>query len=170
MDEPTAWICQAGADREAAERFIADGNGTGRCHAIAKWQQTVEKAIKAIVLGLHEAGILGGGPRPRHEVGRYVDALVRLPRARDNRAIQNLLMGLLDQHTREEIGALDALAPQVPTRRNTEYPFQTESVQWTYPAAEGVFSEQEVKAFRALAYRIFSGAHRVVSALRHRPR
>ena len=39
MDEPTAWLYQAMADRHAAERFVADEVGTGRCHAIAKWQQ-----------------------------------------------------------------------------------------------------------------------------------
>ncbi len=56
MDEPTAWLYQAMADRQAAERFVADEVGTGRCHAIAKWQQTVEKAVKALVSALHDAG------------------------------------------------------------------------------------------------------------------
>ena len=42
MDEPAAWLHQAMADRQAAERFVADDQGTGRCHAIAKWQQTLE--------------------------------------------------------------------------------------------------------------------------------
>ena len=65
MDESTAWIYQANADRETAERFIADEKDAGRCHAIAKWQQTVEKAVKAIVCALHEAGIVGSGPRAR---------------------------------------------------------------------------------------------------------
>src|SRR5436305_1966150 len=83
-DAPPAWICQARADWQAAERFGADESGTGRCHAIAKWQQTVEKAVKALVSSLHGAGILGAGIRPRHEVERYVGTLIRLPRAPGN--------------------------------------------------------------------------------------
>ena len=71
MDETTAWLYQARADWQAAERFVADEVGTGRCHAIAKWQQTVEKAVKALVSALHDAGILGAGVVHRHEVERY---------------------------------------------------------------------------------------------------
>ena len=156
MDEPTAWLRQATADREAAERLIADDSG--RCHAIAKWQQTVEKAVKAIVSGLHDAGIIATPIRARHDVERYVRALIRLPRAHGNRSIQNLLHGLLNQETRAGISALDDLVPQIAPRRNTEYPFTYGNGQWTYPAAEGVFSNEEVQQFRDLAYRILGGA------------
>lgn len=169
MDEPTAWLYQALADRQAAELFMSDEAGAGRCQAISKWQQTVEKSVKALVSALHDAGILGAGFRPRHEVERYVAMLVRLPRAAGNRTIQHLLHGLLDQKTREGIKALDGLAPQMPPRRNTEYPFQDTSGGWTYPAAEGVFSQEEVQQFRALAHRVQDGAGRIVSVLRRRP-
>lgn len=170
MDEPTAWLRQAMADRQAAERLLADEEGTGRCHAIAKWQQTVEKAVKALISALHDAGILGGGVRARHEVERYVAVLIRLPRARGNRTIQHLLHGLLDQNTRESIRAVDRLAPRLPPRRNTEYPFRDARGQWTYPAAEGVFSQKEVEQFRASAHRILDRAGRIVSVIRRRPR
>ena len=93
MDEPTAWLYQAKADRNAAELFVADGEATGHCHAIAKWQQTVEKSMKALVSALHDAGILGAGVRSRHEVERYVGTLVRLPRSAGNRTIQQILHG-----------------------------------------------------------------------------
>lgn len=169
MDEPTAWLYQATADRQAAERFVADEAGTGRCHAIAKWQQTVEKAIKALVSTLHVAGILRSGVRSKHDVERYVDMLRRLPRADGNRTIQHRLHGLLDQKTREGIRALDGLAPQMPPLRNTEYPFQDADGQWTYPAAEGVFSNDEIQRFRALAYRILDEAWRINTALRRGP-
>src|SRR3954447_10092348 len=105
MDESLAMLYQAMADRQAAERFVADESGTGRCHAIAKWQQTVEKAVKALVSSLHDAGILGAGIRPRHEAERYVGTLIRLPRAPGNRTIQQQLHGLLDQKTRLGIRA-----------------------------------------------------------------
>src|SRR4051794_11789125 len=81
MDEPTAWLSQARADWRAAERFLAAEENAVYCHAIAKWQQTLEKAIKAIVSALHDAGILGTGIRAKHDVERYVRVLVRLPRS-----------------------------------------------------------------------------------------
>jgi hypothetical protein len=169
VDEPTAWLYQAMADRQAAERFVADEAGTGRCHAIAKWQQTVEKAVKALVSALHDAGILGASFRPKHEVGRYVRALTRLPRDPANKKIQNHLCDLLDENTRGQIRALDGLVPQQRPQRNTEYPFQNVDGRWTYPADEGVFSQVEVQQFRALAHRVLDGAGRIVSAIRHRP-
>jgi hypothetical protein len=91
VDEPTAWLRQGRADWQAAERFLADEEGTSRCHAIAKWQQTVEKSVKALVAALHDAGILSTNFRPRHEVARYIDILIRLPRAPGNRTIQQIL-------------------------------------------------------------------------------
>jgi len=170
VDEPTAWLYQARADWQAAERFVADEIGTGRCHAIAKWQQTVEKAIKALMAALHDAGILGAGFRARHEVGGYIDSLIRLPRSTSNRAIQQLLHGMLDPNTRAGIKTLDGLAPRFPPQRNTEYPFQVAQDRWVYPAAEEVFSQGEVQQFRDLAYRVLDGAERVVSGIRRQPR
>ncbi len=125
MDESTALIRQALADRAAAERFVTDENGTGRCHAIAKWQQAVEKAIKAIVLALREAGILNASVQPRHQVTRYVDMLVRLPRAASHRSIQSLSHGLLDQDTRTRIRGLDSLAPQYTRDETPSIPLRT---------------------------------------------
>ena len=169
MDEPTALLNQAKADRKAAERFGTDVEGTDRCHAIAKWQQTVEKSVKALVYALHNAGILNINFRPRHEVAPYIKVLIRLPRPQSDRAIQQLLHGLLDQDTQAGIKALDDLAPQLSPRRNTEYPFRDVQGQWTYPAAADVFTEDEVVRFRKLAYRVLDGAERVVSAIRRRP-
>ncbi len=54
VDESFAWLLQAAADREAAEQLAAGQCGKGYCHAIAKWQQTVEKAVKAMVAALRE--------------------------------------------------------------------------------------------------------------------
>jgi hypothetical protein len=170
VDEPTAWLNQARADRQAAERFGADEDRTGRCHAIAKLQQTLEKAVKAMVAALYDAGLLATGVRAKHDVERYVGVLVRLPRAAGHRTIQSHLHGLLDQNTRARIKVLDNLAPQMPPRRNTEYPFQDAQGRWTYPAADGVFTAEEVREFRALAYRVLDGADRIVSVIRRRPR
>ena len=72
VDEPTAWLNQASADRDAAERFVADEGGIGRCHAIAKWQQAVEKNVKALVSVLHDAGHMKAGIVQKHDVSRYM--------------------------------------------------------------------------------------------------
>jgi hypothetical protein len=170
VDEPTAWLYQAKADWQAAERFARDEVETGHCHAIAKWQQTVEKAVKGMVFALHHAGISKTNFRLSHEIGPYLVGLTRLPRAAHHRAIQQLLHGLLDQQTRAAIMALDGLVPKRLPRRNTEYPFLDAYGQWTYPAADGVFSQEEFQQFRFLAHRVLDGASRIVSAIRRGPR
>ena len=96
MDAPTAWISQAIADYRASERFPVDEPQIGHCHAIAKLQQAVEKSIKAVVVVLDEAQIMTAGSITRHEVSKYTDTLLRLPRTRDNKAVQNLIRGLFD--------------------------------------------------------------------------
>jgi hypothetical protein len=175
MDEPIAWLRQAIADRKAAERFAADNDGASRCHAIAKWQQTSEKAIKAIIAALNNARVIHTQIGYFHGVERFISLLIRLPHAVDNRATQQHLHGFLNQETRSGIKELDALVPKRPPpgenpRRNTEYPFIDANAQWTYPAADGTFSQAEMERFRALAHRILDNASRIVSAIRRRPK
>lgn len=163
------------ADWKAAEQFAAVQEAAVRCHAIAKWQQGVEKAIKALVAALRESGVLNIQIGYRHEVARFISVLIRLPRAAGNRTIQHHLHGLLDQNNRAAIKDLDALAPRRPPpgerpRRNTEYPFVDTNGQWTYPAAEEVFSQAEIQRFRALTHRIVDKVGRMVSAIRRGPK
>jgi len=174
VDEAGAWLAQALADRNAAELQAKSRADSDRCHAIAKCQQAVEKAIKGIIAALNNAGIIHQPIGRQHGVERFWPALIRLPRAGANKEVQLHLHGLLDQNTCAGIRALDALIPHWPGPgqqfgRNTEYPFQNADGSWTFPAAPGVFSENEVKRFRALAHRIVNGAERVVSTLRRRP-
>jgi HEPN domain-containing protein len=169
VDEAYAWLQQALSDRAAAERLSGDENGVQWCHAIAKYQQTVEKAVKAIVVALHiSVGY-------QHGVGHFVDVLIRLPRRPGNRDIANNLSRWLDTNTRTAIRSLDILAPRRPApgqphQRNTEYPFQDPHDRWTYPAARGVFSSAEIKQFRDLPHRIARVAEQVISAIRRAPR
>jgi HEPN domain-containing protein len=175
VDEPIAWLQQAIADRMAAERFAGSAEGWTRCHALAKCQQTVEKAIKAIVAALRDARILHIEIGYRHEVERFLKVLIRMPHAADNRAIQRHLQAFLNQDTRTGIRALDALAPRAPSagerpRRNTEYPFQDAEGDWTIPAAEKTFSAEEVERSRQLAHRIVDNAGRIIAAIRRAPK
>lgn len=175
MDESFAWLQQALADRVAVEQFAGNAASGTRCHALAKCQQTVKKAIKAIVAALRDAKILSIEIGYRHEVARFLNVLIRLPHAAANRAIQRHLQSFLNQDTRKGIHALDALAPKAPApgqgpRRNTEYPFHDASGNWTYPAAEATFSVEEVERFRQLAYRIVDNAARIITAIRRAPK
>jgi HEPN domain-containing protein len=175
VDEPTAWLRQATADWRAAEHLVDAADDEARCHAIAKWQQTVEKAIKAQIAAMRDAGILHTPVGFKHEVEHFISVLIRLPHAEDNRTIQQHLHGLLDQETRQGIRELDALVPRRPLsgnlpRRNTEYPFMMDAANWTFPAAANVFSADEIKRFRSLAYRVLERVGRIISAIRRRPK
>jgi HEPN domain-containing protein len=175
VDEAIAWLQQARADRKAVEQFAGNAEGWARCHALAKCQQTVEKAIKAIIAALRDAKILHIEIGYRHEVARFLKVLIRLPHASANRAVQRHLQAFLNQNTRHGIHSLDALAPRAPApgqppRRNTEYPFHDATGEWMYPAAEDVFSVEEVERFRQLAHRIVDNAGRIIAAIRRAPR
>jgi HEPN domain-containing protein len=174
MDECLAWLHQALADRAAADWLASNKGSLSPCHVIAKCQQTVEKAIKALVAALRDDGTLHIVIGREHGVERFFGVLLRLPRVASNRTVQQHLRGLLDNPTRQGISALDALAPRWPPpgelpRRNTEYPFQNEAGDWAYPAAEDVFSDGEIQRFRSLAHRISDGASRIVFMVRRRP-
>jgi HEPN domain-containing protein len=175
MDESRAWLGQARSDFESVGLHV-DGRDdrTHYCHAIAKCQQTVEKAVKALVQLLNEAGKLHTDIGWRHSVERFMSVLVRLPRTPTNRDLANLIGGLFDGRTRSEIRVLDNHAPKRPgagrpAPRNTEYPFRRQDGAWGYPAQPDVFTREELQRFRELAHRVLDGCHRVMSAIARSP-
>ena len=160
MDESTAWISQAVADQAAAERERAVAGRSKVpvwCHAVAKYQQAVEKSIKAIVVALRECGVRGVHPVGYdHRVQNHLRLLRRLPGGGAGRSIQRKLRDFLDAPTRMDIHRLESLAPRAPTPgdphpRNTEYPFNDAHGGWTYPAAPDQFSVVEGNAFQGVA-------------------
>lgn len=170
MDESRAWICQATADRDAGETLARSGDEGDRCQTIAKWQQSVEKAVKAIMTGLRDANLGGGDVGFRHEVEGFVFAFLRSFGKTKHRNIFSLIRSIFDQKTRADVQALDRLVPLRPApgklpRRNTEYPFQTQPGEWDFPANAGVFSNDEVARFRRTAHRICNGAGKVLAAI-----
>jgi len=171
VDESTAWLEQARADRQAGERLVS--SNASRCHIIAKYQQCAEKTVKGLIVALRDAGVLHSQPGRDHGVARFVKVLLRLPHAIDNRAPQQHLRGLLTQEVRTGLTAIDHVAPRWPApgqppRRNTEYPF-LEGGDWAFPAANEIFTREEVHRFRQLTYMLLAGVGRVISALRRRP-
>ena len=176
MDKPLArlWLEQAKSDLEAGN-FLLQADSVSQCHTIAKYQQTVEKAIKAMVAALNEAGIVGNDPTFRHEVDTELNVLIHLPRMAENKDVQNLIHGILNGFRRDEIRALGVLSPQRPApgqraRRNTEYPFQTDTGDWITPFSTGPFTVEEARRFQETASRVSVGASQVLTALARRPR
>jgi hypothetical protein len=172
VDESVAWLHQALSDRDAAEReFKANADSLVWCHAIAKYQQVVEKAVKAIVAGLIESGLWRGPPIGFvHDVNRHMQALVRLARGKNQHSVQRHLFRLFNANVRSAIRSLGALAPHAPPpgqqlRRNTEYPFHESEGVFTYPAVPGSFSVEEVQRYRMLSYRLVDSAGWIVFTL-----
>jgi hypothetical protein len=179
MNESAAWRAQAAADRGAAEReraFAAEGSEPPSwCHAVAKYQQAVEKSIKSIVAALRECGVRGIPPIGYdHQVQNHLRLLRRLPGGGAGRSIQSKLKEFLDAQTRNSIRTLENLAPRRPALgdphlRNPEYPFNVAGGRWTFPAAPDAFSVAEVKEFQKLMGRVFYYATNIVRALRRYP-
>ncbi|MCK4659410.1 MAG: HEPN domain-containing protein [Phycisphaerae bacterium] len=173
MSEPGAdlWMRQAWSDFQAAKRVLDRNDQSTFCHQISKCQQTVEKAIKAMVAALRLSGIIETSPGYRHPVENLVSVLTHLPHQQENREIQNEIFGLLHEHHRGEIRAICALAPRRPAPgqlapKNTEYPFQRSTDEWVAPTDQGVFQDKDTSRFRKIATSICEGAARIVSAQR----
>lgn len=172
MNESRAWLSQARADFVLGSA-IAEQN-VPFCYPIAKFQQSVEKAVKGLVVALAAAKILSIHVGRRHEVEPYVSAMVRLRRSPARKSIHNAIQRLFGADVRVQIGDLDSLVPKWPPpdvapSRNTEYPFQDSKHQWRVPVQPGVFNRAEADAYRQLAARIVAGCGRIVSAIERRP-
>lgn len=148
--QASAWYHQAYSDLNAARRCLEERNTSTYCQAIAKHQQTVEKATKAVVASLIQSRSTNLVIRFNHDIERYLDALDRLPST--GLGIEVARFSTYDVGT--EGRRLMSLAPQgIPSPqgpspvllpRNTEYPFNNPDGTWRSPAEEGTFSLAEV--------------------------
>ena len=171
-DRPSGalWLTQAEADYDCAEYLFNANNMNLYCHIVAKYQQTVEKSIKALAVALTDADVQTIKIKFNHDLDYCLNPMLRLPHSKQNKDLQNQLSGLLDEPTRGDIYALIGLAPRQPAQeqrftRNTEYPFQRLDGSWNVPASPNVFGRDEVVRFRKLAVRIFEGTQRLVPSL-----
>ena len=71
MTLPQAWMRQAESDFRAAQRVDVPADPRTRCQAISKYQQCVEKSVKAVLDKLHAAGLVGSRSDRGHKVARY---------------------------------------------------------------------------------------------------
>ena len=170
MKQSEAWVRQAQSDLDAAV-FLhqqASKNASMYCHAIAKYQQTVEKSVKAMVSAIVDLGIQFTTITASHLPSKEVDALLKIKQI-DNKSLGSIAR-ILTNKIRKQIHDLCVLAPKFPEKgqpfpRNTEYPFEQGGT-WTAPAASGVFTIEEVQDAKELAWVLHRQAARFVSAVR----
>lgn len=169
------WLEQAQSDLAAGQLVFDIEHSHNYCHSVAKYQQATEKAIKAMVAGLAEAGVLREGPSFSHDLRREWNTLKRIPRSRDIRDVFNLVASVTDSNNWSGINDLCSLAPRrvVPpdlAPRNPEYPYQLPNGGWTIPARSQSFSEPEMNRFERIASRTCGQSHEVLSFLHRYPR
>ena len=165
------WISQADSDWTAAGRVFQPDEPRTYCQAISKYQQVVEKSVKAVAASLRDRFISSMPIGYNHEVAKIASGLRRAGRPNDPFDIQSRVNRLFADHVVREVKVLDALAPRKPALgalhgRNTEYPYETIAGLWTVPALSGAFDRGDVKRFQDLATEVFTGAKQIVSALR----
>jgi hypothetical protein len=174
VSEPAAklWLIQVDSDLLAAARVWDALDERTYCQAIAKYQQAVEKSVKAVFAALKDAGVILPPIGYEHGLSKQLSLLEKLPKAA-GATIQGYVDGLLTRYHRAEIATISALAPKKPDvmrgeihRLNTEYPYELSVGIWTVPAATGVFTQSQIMRFETLAMYLYHGACKIVSTLR----
>lgn len=129
----------------------------------SKFQQVVEKSIKAMVAALIESGVNVVNIGSDHYPQKQIDALLLIKRAVRQELLSHIHT-IFSGHRLGEIRALCLLAPSLPPRRKTEYPYPDSAGGWTAPAAVGSFQMDEVYRFRNLASELIPMVARFVQA------
>lgn len=168
MKQRRAWIYQARSDLECGDGLVTLSRDSFSCHAVAKYQQAVEKAIKSLIVALGDRGLIHASVGWRHEAEPFMRALISL-RPKPDRSIPGVIRKLFDETTRGEIRALDRLVPKRPApgedpARNTEYPYLRNG-KWRAPSEPDQFAVVEVERFRKLAHRVVRGCSKLVDTL-----
>jgi len=171
------WLSQAASDLEAAETLWNGGKikPTLYCQAIAKYQQSVEKSVKAVALDMRSAKMqlrgIGPDDYQRHPASAFVTAFVRGPSARKYPLLPGQLCKFFDQKRRGLIKALDSLVPKKSDSRNTEYPYRLPGGTLQAPAHPTSFSlKQDVEPFRQLAHEVVDFAKKIIGVIARGPK
>ena len=170
MTLPQAWMQQAESDFRAAQRVDNDDDPRTRCQAIAKYQQCVEKSVKAILDKLHHAQITKARSDSKHPVARYVAVFTNIPQTKDTSALLNQLARVFSRRVIQQIHFLDSLVPEYPApgalaARNHEYPFQVTATDWRAPSDANAFTADEIKRIRNCAGSLILGLGKILDAL-----
>lgn len=174
MTQSQAWFQQILSDFAAAKGVRNDRDTTTYCQAIGKYQQVVEKSIKAMVAAIRDQGIQFSVITPAHYPVDEINALNGLRRAIDPASVEQISQIFTDKH-RILVRDLCGLAPQYPRdnitfRRNTEYPYNEGLPvgDWTAPASANGFTLDEVKLYYSLAWVTHRKVGRFVDTVRRR--
>ncbi|MCI0618210.1 HEPN domain-containing protein [bacterium] len=164
-DEASAYVRQARSNQALADflfqQFCAQENRREEfwCHVVAQSQQSVEKAIKALIC-------FGNLDFPKtHRADQLLFFLLKRSSFL-NFKTENLkkLSALFGAHEKQIVKQLSDLAPQKgKTKRNTEYPFLFGKV-WVAPATDNVFTLAEIQMFIKHSRRIAFVTSQIISA------
>lgn len=169
MTQSEAWMIQVQSDQLAGHTVFNAQEAATFCQAISKYQQVVEKSIKAMVAALTESGVAAVNIGSDHYPEKQIDALLLIKRAIGQDLIAQI-RAVFSPYRLGEIRALCLLAPRLPPRRNTEYPYPDGQGGWTAPAVQGSFTAAEVYRFRRLSDQLVPIVGRFVQSVRLRPR
>ncbi len=161
------WLRQALSDLECAK--LLETNPELRCHAIAKYQQTVEKGVKALAVAVSDSTTTQITIQFNHDVESYINVMQRLPLKR-NSNIPQRIRSLFNVQDMSILYNLIAQAPHRPAAgeryaRNTEYPFQNTEDAWAAPCDAGVYSEEELRMWGRLTTKMINEVEALVGVL-----
>ncbi len=169
------WLSQAHSDLAASRRVLVPTDGSTYCQAISKYQQAVEKTVKALGAALHSTGIMTLPKKYyyRHDVSEMAKAMLP-PRVSDKRGVLPSIQNILHFRAIQDITKLCSLAPARPQPgtlhpQNTEYPYEISSGQWTYPAGPSSFKLKDVERFRNFSFGFCDKCSRIIAALDRTP-
>jgi len=175
MTLPQAWMLAAESDYRAGKRLENQSDPRTRGQAISKYQQCVEKSVKAVLDKLHAAGLIPSRSDRSHAVARYVSILTRFPTTtnrytKNDRDLLKQMQRLFTAAVVGQIRFLDSLVPEYPAtgtlaKRNHEYPFQDAAGNWHAPCETDAFTAGEMERVRHCAFVMVRGLRRVLGSL-----
>jgi hypothetical protein len=173
MTQSSAWLLQIHSDSIAAKRVLRHNDPSTFCQAVAKYQQVVEKSIKAMVAVVLELGIEFTTINSNHKPYKEMQALTNLARVIDSGSVE-FIRNTFTVTRQADIEELCDLAPNYPEPgkpflRNTEYPYNDAQGRWTAPAANDSFGLKDVKRFYELAWVLHVRATKFAQSVQLRP-
>ncbi len=175
MKQSEAWLLQATSDFAAAKAVFDKADASTYCQSIAKYQQTVEKSVKGMIVALSEQGISSIPISHNHELTHEINSLNSLRRTGLKFYDKNLVdkISATLNKGKAQVKWLSDLAPMGPKDKtyfkNTEYPFSDASPDgWAAPASSGSFSVTDVTMAYNLAQKLHKKANDIIVSLRRR--
>lgn len=167
------WLEQAQSDIKTAcvlrdyAKPLASSNSHSdlHCQIVAKCQQTVEKAVKAITAELYAQGQVKHTIGWSHSIVGCIGAIKGAPAVKDD------ILYTIQESLKSNESSIDNLMNLVPKKtipliKNTEYPYQNSAGTMIAPASPGEFHwTNDVEYFVLLAQTIMDKANALILAM-----